>query len=326
MRTAPALALAALLALAGCSASGATAESADGGEAGYAVEEGTAADEATGGAGGGAEAPAADGVDLTASPRQVVTEGSVTLTVEDPRGAARDVALVAERVGGHVEERVEQAGSGEDALDASASVVVRVPAAEVTGVLERLEELGEVVSVRMSTTDVTGQAQDLDARVRGLQISIGRLEAMLAEARTTSDLVSAEQTLTDRQVELERLQSQRASLADRVEMSTLRVELWTAEAAPETAPERTGFLGGLQSGWDALLTTLGAALLVLGVLLPWALFAGVVLLAALALRSRMRRSATTASSAAPDGPAGPAGEPREPVGAGGPSGPAGTGR
>lgn len=260
--------------------------------------DGAAAEEDSAGAGFGADD--AGGV----TERQVVTEGSVVVEVDDPRAAANDAALLVEHAGGRVAERVESAGSVDG--DASASLVVRVPASEVSRVLEQLRQFGDVRDVQLTSTDVTGQVTDLDARVRALQTSVGRLEALLAQASTTQAVIEAEQTLTERQEQLEQLLSQRALLSDRVEMATFRLQLWTADAAPQ--PAAAGFWGGVSTGWASLVTAVGLVLLVVGVLLPWALAAGVVALLALALRSRMRRQVTTASPVATP--------PAEPVGAG----------
>lgn len=270
--------------LGGCVGSGAgdAASEASGSADGGAVEEGAVADDSAG------------GVDLGDEDRQMITEGSVVVAVDDPRAAANDAALLVEHAGGRVAERVEQAGFGDD--DATASLVVRVPAAEVSRVLEQLRQFGEVRSVQLTSTDVTGEVRDLDARVRALETSVGRLEVLLAEATSTQAVIEAEQTLTDRQEQLEQLLSQRALVADRVEMATFRLELWTADAAP--APAATGFWGGVNRGWESLATAVGTVLLVVGVLLPWALAAGVVTVLALALRSRMRRQVTTASPVA----------------------------
>ncbi|MBC7289860.1 MAG: DUF4349 domain-containing protein [Actinotalea sp.] len=251
----------------------------------------------------------ADDVDLGGQDRQVVTEGTVVLAVDDPRTAANDAALLVEHAGGRVAERVEQAGYA--GSDATASLVVRVPATEVSRVLEQLRQFGEVRSVQLTSTDVTGQVTDLDARVRALQTSVGRLEALLEQATTTQAVIEAEQTLTERQEQLEQLLSQRALLADRVEMATFRLELWTVDAAP--APAATGFWGGLSTGWASLVTAVGTVLLVVGVLVPWVVALGVVALLVIALRSRMRRQVTTASPVATP--------PAEPVGVGGPTGP-----
>jgi hypothetical protein len=277
------------LTLAGCSAGSGASDS-----GGVSDSAGISADEAApiGPPADGGES-AEDGADLGEAAavadvddaRQVVVEGSVTLTVERPRIAARDAAAIVEQAGGHVQERVEQAG--DDTSEDTAWLVVRVPSDGLTQVLQELERLGRVDQVELTSNDVTAQAQDLDARIRALEISVGRLQDLLSRAQTTSDVVAAEQTLTERQSELESLVSQRNRLADRVEMSTVRLMFQSEEGAP--APARAGFGGGLTAGWESLVTALSAAMLVLGVLLPWALVAGAVLLATLLVRREVRR-------------------------------------
>lgn len=292
------------LTLTGCSAgsdSSGSASSAD--DAGISVEEGApigppAGESATDGGGDGGDAAAVADVDEA---RQVVVEGSVTLTVERPRTAARDAAAMVEQAGGHVQERVEQAG--DDASEDTAWLVVRVPSDGLTQVLGELERLGRVDEVELTSNDVTAQAQDLDARIRALEISVGRLQDLLSRAQTTSDVVAAEQTLTERQSDLESLVSQRNRLADRVEMSTVRLLFQSEESAP--APAAAGFGGGLSAGWDSLVTALSAALLVLGVLLPWALVVGGVLVIVLLVRRELRRrqhAVPTADTAEPSTP------------------------
>jgi len=273
--------------LAGCTAgsgagdSGGTADS-----AGISAEEpAVLGPEAAGDQSGGGGGEAVGVADVDGADRQVVTTGSVTLTVEQPRLAARDAAAIVEASGGHVQERVEQAGE-ETSLD-TASLVVRVPADGLTQVLGELERLGRVDSVELTSNDVTAQAQDLDARIRALEISVARLEDLLGRAQSTADVVAAEETLTERQSDLESLQSQRARLAESVEMSTVRLLFQSEEGAPP--PARAGFGGGLATGWDSLVTAFSAGLLVLGVLLPWALAGAVLLGAAVLVRRELRR-------------------------------------
>lgn len=296
MRRVVSLAVAALL-LVGCSAgsmSESGSDSAVGGGEGGAVEERAPA------VGDGA---ADEGTDVE-GPRQVITSGSISMAVDDPRSAADEVVMLVEHVGGFVEGREEF--GGDDVEDTSARLVVRIPAAEVTGTLAQLEELGEVENVSLSSTDVTTAARDLEARIRALEISVERLEDLLSRSGSIEDIIEAERVLTERQERLEQLQSEQSALADQVAMSTIEISLWTPDAVPQDPP--SGFLGGLVLGWESLVRTVSAALLTVGVLLPWALVAGLVLLVVLwARRATQRRRAATAPPVAPPSPGVPPG-------------------
>ncbi|MGY2004711.1 DUF4349 domain-containing protein [Blastococcus sp. SYSU DS1024] len=267
---------------------------------------------ADGGAGGGAVAPvpampgdpgSAPGDPLeTDSDRQVVSTASASLAVEDPAEGAQQVSELVESVDGRVEERTEQKASGDGTRGAVAELVVRVPASELTGVLAELEDLGDVTDVSVSHSDVTTTVVDLDARISALQTSVARLQALMEGAADTAALLAAEKALAERQEELESLLSRRALLADRVELSTLRVHLEPFGVAPPGGPD--GFLDGLGTGWRALASTAGSVVVVLGVLLPWVAVAALVAGAALVPLRRARRRAPAASSPPPAPPQG----------------------
>ncbi|GIG28281.1 hypothetical protein Cma02nite_08810 [Cellulomonas marina] len=293
------VALAGLLVLTACSATSGDSASAGGGS-----EMAEAAPPAGDGSGA---APAADeaapGTDTQES-RQVVQTGEVRMTAEDPVAAADDVAALVEGTGGRVDDRYVVTDRGEEA-PASAALTVRVPAEDLTAVLTRLDEVGEVVEQQVQARDVTGTAQDLDARIRALEVSVARMEDLLARATTSTDLVTAEDALTDRQSRLEELRAQRARLAEEVALSTLVVAIDIPGGVAVTA-EPQGFLDGLSSGWGALVTTLGVALVVVGVVLPWALAAGALLgLVVLVQRGWGRRGRHTTGSDAPVAPTEP---------------------
>jgi len=299
--------------LAGCSASGSSEDSGvpdlHSGARSVAGEAG--GDDAAGGdAGSGIVAGDEDAQGAAA--REVVTTGWVTVVADDPRAAAEEVARLAESAGGRVENR-HQSGDAADGT-ATAELTVRVPADRTTATLDALEQVGEVEDVSVEAVDVTGTARDLDARIEALTTSVDRLRTLMGEAGSTKDLLAAEQELTARQADLESLQSQRASLTDQVSMSTLTVSLVQVAPAEQLAPE--GFLGGLQNGWDALLTTLNGLVVLLGVLLPWlVVVGGLALLVRWALRRRARRAAGPNPPAPGGDPASPDGGPDDAPGA-----------
>ena len=226
--------------------------------------------------------------------RQVVTTATASVAVADPADGAQRLSELVESAGGRVDQRTEQAPSGTDGVEgAAADLVLRVPADQLTGLLAALEDLGDVESVSVSRSDVTADAVDLDARISALQTSVARLQTLMDDAATTEALLAAEKALSDRQEQLESLQSQRALLADQVELSTLSVHLEPFGVAPAGGPK--SFLAGLGTGWRALVAALHAAAIGLGVLLPWLTLAGLVTAAVLvAIRLARRRPAVAA--------------------------------
>ena len=236
--------------------------------------------------------------------RQVITTGSLTVAVDDPLSAADEATRIAAGAGGRVDHRSERPEV--EGTPASASLTLRVPADRLTDVLEDLESLGQPRDLALERQDVTLTVRDLDARIQALEVSIARLEDLMAAATSTGDLLEAEAALTERQAELDSLQSQRTYLGEQVALATIRLFLVSRETAPSPAPG--GFWGGLVSGWTALVNTLNRAIEVVGALVPWAIFGALVVADVLLVRRlRPRRpgppeSSATAPSVAQAGP------------------------
>src|SRR5690606_22368022 len=95
---------------------------------------------------------------------------------------------------------------------------------------------------------------------------------------------SIESALSDRQANLEALESQKRSLDDLVELSTYTIQLGTEEDAPVDEPDT--FLSGLASGWDAFVGFFSFLLVACGVLLPWIALVGLVTLVVIVVARR----------------------------------------
>lgn len=278
-----AVALVVALLLAGCSGGEGDAPGAG---VDRAPQHAAAADEAA-----AVEAPSADETE-----RLVIQTGSVSVTADDAPGVASEIARWVVAQGGRVDSRSETAATADET--AWASLVVRVPAQRVTPLTDRLAELGTVTGIDLTSQDVTGTAQDLDARIHALEISVDRMESLMQDAGSTKDLLTAESALSDRQAELESLQAQRDRLADQVALSTLEISVAGPGALPATA-ERGTFATGLATGWDALVSTVAWLLVALGVLLPWLALLAAGTLVVVGLRRRARRRAAPSPAQTP---------------------------
>ncbi|MFC5928349.1 DUF4349 domain-containing protein [Cryobacterium melibiosiphilum] len=252
------------------------------GESGQVSPDQGAADAAAG-------SDAIEGVtsDVQASDRSVITTGSVSITVTDPIDAAQAAVTLTEQAGGRIDSRNETPAT--DNQPASASLTLRIPADALDRTVTDLKELGTVNFVSLNAADVTQQSQDLDARITSLQTSTDRLIALMTEAASTTDLIAIESALSTRQSELESLQSQRTSLSDQIDFSTLSLELYSEGTVAPSSPDN--FFTGLVTGWNSLVAALGGLLVGLGVALPWLVTIGVlagivVLIVRLSIRKR----------------------------------------
>jgi hypothetical protein len=292
-----ALSLAALL-LAACSGSGGS----------LAVDEGRDS-----GSVSGADAEQAA---ISEETRDVVIEGTMTVAVADVAESSNDAAQIVKSAGGRIDGREEW----NDGETGATVMILRIPASELDGVLDELRTLGEVRTLQTSSTDVTAAVQDIDARVVSLTSTIARLTAFQDRSASVSDLLSIEKEIAERQAELEGYLASQADFAERIEYSTITLTVQGVAGPVASAPD--SFVGGLAVGWDAFAGFISGLVIVVGVLLPWLVAAGVIAVGIVLLvkwlgRRRARRVADAPILPDPP-PGGHAPQPTQPIGAGAP--------
>lgn len=253
------------------SCTAATASSGAGGGSG-----GSVAQAATPSKGGDAARAAVD--------RSVTVTGDLQLSAAHPVDVASAVSSIVTGAGGRVQtedRRPEDRGG-------SADLTVRIPSTAFPATLAALERQGTVVDVTVRSTDVTSRATDYAVRLTGLRTSIGRLQTLLARSTTTTDLVRIESSLTKRQTDLEQLLAEQKDLTDQVAFATLAVTIRVPGVVAHPAPAT--FVSGFAAGFAGLTVAVGAAVVVIGVVLPWLIaFAAVAALVLLLLRVVRRR-------------------------------------
>jgi hypothetical protein len=141
-----------------------------------------------------------------------------------------------------------------------------------------------------------------------MRASVDRVRALMADAKTLSEVVSLEGELTRRESDLESLLRQQQELSARTSMSTITLNLVTeAPPAPPRAEHHDGFWASvghaLGGGWHALVLVVRALLMALAALLPFLL---VLAPAAWPARRVLRRRSAARPTQPPATPTGPA--------------------
>ncbi|CAB5006913.1 MAG: DUF4349 domain-containing protein [Actinobacteria bacterium] len=231
--------------------------------------------------------PSVSGDPTVQQPREVVRNADIGIRVDDVRASVGGISAIAQSAQGRVSnESIDTFGGGAE----FASMTLRIPASSLDDSLARIGALGTVTSLYINSDDVTAQGIDLDARVAALQTSVTRLRQLLAQAKSTGELLAIEKELSARQAELDSLVAQRKALSESVALSTVTVQITPASVASESLPP--GFAAGLGSGWSALRNVVAALVTVAGFMLPFALVLMVIgvpaLLIVLVVRKRRR--------------------------------------
>ena len=241
------------------------------------------------------ESMAADmaGRDAVAVERSQIITGDLYLTVDAPLEAADEVQRIVESAGGRVDSRSEYTDWQTELP--SAYLWVRIPVDALDDTLASIEALGVLESKSLNNSDVTLQVVDLDARIGVLESSIEKLRALQDQAATTAELIEIETALSDRQAELDSLNSQRNYLTDQVQYASIGVQLSSPDVAPEREPG--GFLDGIISGWNAMIAFFAGTIVFFGFIVPWVgLLAGVAVVVWIVVGLTRRRKERSSSN------------------------------
>ena len=215
----------------------------------------------------------------------IIRTGYLSLSVDSPEDTADEITEVVEAAGGRIASRSDY--TPVDYGQPSSYLEARIPSEVLDDTVASLQDLGDVQEVSLNTVDVSLHPVDLDARIQVLEAAITRLNELLAEAASTSDLIAVESALSERQAELDSLQSQRDYVSDQTLFSTLSISLITPDNAMPADPD--GFLDGIVRGWESILAFFAGTIVWAGILVPWLGLVAVVVLVTLVVR-RIRRS------------------------------------
>ena len=196
--------------------------------------------------------------------------------------AVQKATAAAELAGGYV---VSTGVSGKDLT--SGMVVVRVPAARFSQVVERMAQLGEVQSRQISGQDVTAEFVDLGARKRNLVAQEQVLLELMGDARTVQDTIRVQHELSGVQGEIEQIEGRLRYLDDQTTMSTISLELREKEAEKPDQPTAIG--QSLRDAWGNTLGVVTGVIAAAGLLLPLLLLGALAFLALRPLTGRARK-------------------------------------
>ncbi len=232
--------------------------------------------------------PATDG-------RKLVRTASLTLrTTAYDNDAERLTALIDE-LGGYVEDLYEYVDA-ETGGSRTLSLSLRVPQEKLDIFLNGVEGIGRLTNRSESTTDMTVQYADNEARLKTLYDKLSRLNELMAQAEDVSDLVEIEGAIADTQYQIDSYETAQRGIDRRVDMSAVNVTLIEETPAQSAANEDVSLGDRVRSALSASVRWLGQFLrnmlvfivMTLPVVIPVALITLVVWL--IVRRRRGKRS------------------------------------
>ncbi|MBK8794833.1 MAG: DUF4349 domain-containing protein [Holophaga sp.] len=203
-------------------------------------------------------------------PQKLIRTARLGLEVKDFPRFEKACRALAGRYGYLADLRITDEEGGRKRAD----LTLRIAAEKFDGAIAEFKTLGTVKKEEVSVEDVTRAYADLEARRANKRIAATRLRELIAN-RTgkLSDVIEAEQALSQVTEELESMEAQKRAMDGQIQYSTLRADV----AEPPLPPkfnERTlwePIAGALKDGRSGLISSFAFVLEVLIVCSPWLL-------------------------------------------------------
>ena len=219
--------------------------------------------------GSGAPSLAAGASYPEAQSRKLVRTADLTLRTRAFDKAVEQIEALLSEAGGYVESLYEQGESGSRRLN----LYLRVPSSQLDSFLTSMEGAGRVTSRSQSTTDMTTQYQDNEARLKTLYDKRDRLNALMLKAENVADLIEIESAIADTQYEIDRYETSQRSIDRQVDMSAVSVNLIEDRPADTAQADLTlweRIVAGLEASVEGMGEFARNLVVFLAVALPWA--------------------------------------------------------
>ncbi len=226
-----------------------------------------------------AAAPEAGAVPANAkavpTPRRIIYTADVALTTDSLASAARDIESKVKQCDGYVADSA--LGVGESKRR-TGTWKVRVPVVQFDTFVKSLQGIGDVVSTNISSSDVSEEFYDVEARLRNKQAEETRLLLHLKSSTARlSDILAVERELSRVREEIERIQGRLRFLTNQTDLTTVNITVDErgndAKSSPVFATEiGRAFAGSVKAMGDF---ARGLTLVTIA-LLPWLLLAGAI--------------------------------------------------
>lgn len=197
---------------------------------------------------------------------------TVTLTIATGRydDCLEALQTLCQETGGNVTYLSEDTGSGGVRR---ASVTLRVPADKVDGFLDGAAAAGRVTHREETASDVTESYQDTQARLETQEALMARLQALMTDTGTLSDLLELESKIAETQYTIDSLRDSLNRTDRRVDYTTVdvtvREETDVSGAASGERPLLERLQSGFAAGWGAFVDFLEDAVVFLTAALPF---------------------------------------------------------
>jgi hypothetical protein len=176
---------------------------------------------------------------------QLIRTASLRLTVRSIDQTLNELRTVIQQQQGDIYNFDDIRATGNDRR--AASLEIKVPQENLDKTLERVGQLGNLVSTQVKSEDVTTQIVDTEARLKNLRQQEAMTQKIMERSGSVKDILAVSKELATVREQIERIDAQVKQLKGRVAFSTITLSL---EEAVSSGPNREESLGWqVQDTW-----------------------------------------------------------------------------
>jgi hypothetical protein len=200
---------------------------------------------------------------------KIIRTAYLSIEVEDYFLASQKAEEYAKKYGGYV-------SNSDVSLDSndkhSGTVTIRVPELHFDAAITEITALGEIKSKNVNGNDVTEEYIDLQSRINNSKAHETRLIELYSKATNVKEMMQVENELARVRGEIESMEGRLRYMNDRVQMSTITVNLYEEQPAVK----EWGLWDSIKTSFNNFLASLRWVIELIGWLLPLAI-AGVLI-------------------------------------------------
>ena len=163
--------------------------------------------------------------------QKIVYTADMTVTVDDPSAALRELLEKTKSLGGYVSGSY---STTDDEGTNYAYTTLKVPADQLDALVSAANALGKVNDYRLSSDDISQTYYDVQARLKNAKAEELQLLDVLAKCETVEDILAVRQSLTSVRADIESYTAQIKLWDNLVSYATLNI---TINRTPKTAVE-----------------------------------------------------------------------------------------
>lgn len=239
--------------------------------------------------------------------QKIITTIRMDAETEDMDPLLQGINAKVSQLGGYMEMQEIYNGSTYNSYSyRHAYLTVRIPAQSLNDFVEHVGENANVVSSNTSTENVTLSYIATESRIKALETEQARLLELLAKAENMEDLLLIESRLTEVRTELEQVNSVLRSYDNRINYSTIHLDIeevkeYTETKEPETFWDRisTGFVNSLKNVGEGIVNFVVFLVVAFPYFLPFILIAVVIIVIIKAAEKKKKKKTPPADPETP---------------------------